>query len=136
MLVCWCLEMRYMCARHTIEHIVLLTSLFASPFYAGTGIDPDYVQDAGSAYCKGAFYQPLCDECAPCNVSKPLGREAMGAYKYQISAEGYGPTADAIYVGVVLLLLLVMVLLVGGGHTAMFIHTTTKHSGNSRAIVW
>lgn len=64
----------------------------------GTGIDPDYVQDAGSAYCSGAFYKPLCDECAPCNASRPMGRAEMGAYKYQISAEGYGPTADAIYV--------------------------------------
>lgn len=68
----------------------------------GTGIDPNYVQDAGSAYCSGAFYKPLCDECAPCNASRPMGRAEMGNYKYQISAEGYGPTADAIYVRVYL----------------------------------
>lgn len=27
-----------------------------------------------------------------------MGRAEMGNFKYQISAEGYGPTADAIYV--------------------------------------
>ncbi len=91
----------------------------------GTIIDPDYVQDELSPYCTGAFYSKLCAACAPCNSTiQPMTRDELAQYKYQVvlcdgwcmgemkdpwlsmilfkhvqvSVEGYGPTADAIYV--------------------------------------
>ena len=65
----------------------------------GTLIDPEYVQDELSPYCSGTFYGKLCKQCAPCNGTvQSMTREQQSEYKYQVSIEGYGPTADAIYV--------------------------------------
>lgn len=61
----------------------------------GTGIVADYVQDGHTPYCTGAFFGALCDGCRACNSTTKLTREDMLHYKYQISVEGYGPTADA-----------------------------------------
>lgn len=70
-------------------------SLTQSSTNVGTTIVPQYVQDSQTPYCSGAFFGKLCDGCRACNASTTLSRRDMLDYKYQISVEGYGPTADA-----------------------------------------
>lgn len=69
----------------------------------GTPIDPAYAGGDNVGYCghkgtPGNFFQKLCSGCEACNGSKPMAREDMVNYKYQISVDGYGPTFDAIFV--------------------------------------
>lgn len=70
---------------------------------AGTPIDPAYAGGDNVGYCgskgaEGNFFEKLCSTCAACNSSKPMAREDMVNYKYQLSVDGYGPTFDAIFV--------------------------------------